>query len=151
MLIDVSDISTIPEEVEQKILERLNSLSSSITSKIKVHKIRYNKDVDCAIENYIGLEVAYSFYQELIPVFNQYKIVCYHFTKILDKNVIFSEGLRTNEWDVYSKNITHTLQILKVPEKILIKCVKLSNRDMRGNILSMGGNRNYVFIYPQIH
>ena len=35
MIIDVSDIITIPMEIEQKILERFQSLPCSIVSKIK--------------------------------------------------------------------------------------------------------------------
>ncbi len=117
MLIDVSDISTIPTEVEQKIVERFDSLSRGITTKIKVYEIQYDKDVNCAIEDYIGPSSAYPFYQELISIFEQYEVVCYHSTKILDRNIILLEGLRTNEWNIYSKNIVHTLRTLNMPEQ----------------------------------
>lgn len=48
-------------------------------------------------------------------------MVCYHSTKILDKNIILSDGLGTNEWDTYSKNIIKTLRILEVAEKDIVQ------------------------------
>ena len=45
MIIDVSDISTIPMEIEQKILERFQSMPCSIVSKIKKCEIEYDRDV----------------------------------------------------------------------------------------------------------
>ena len=98
MLIDVSDIKTISIEVEKKIWEKFTAMPRSITSKIKAYEIKYNRDVNCAIENYIGPSSAYHFYEELISVFEQYDIVCYHSTKMLDENLILAAGLRINEY-----------------------------------------------------
>ncbi len=56
-------------------------------------------------------------YQELNSLFKQYEMVCYHSTKTIDENVIRSNGLTTNEWNTYSKNMVHTLQVLHVEEK----------------------------------
>ena len=61
MLIDVSDIKTISIEVEKKIWEKFTAMPRSITSKIKAYEIKYNRDVNCAIENYIGPSSAYHF------------------------------------------------------------------------------------------
>lgn len=55
MIIDVSDISTIPMEIEQIILERFQSMPCSIVSKIKECEIEYDRAVSCAIEDYMGL------------------------------------------------------------------------------------------------
>ena len=125
MLIDVSDIKTIPIEVEKKIWEKFTAMPRSITSKIKVYEIKYNRDVNCAIENYIGPSSAYYFYQELNSLFKQYEMVCYHSTKTIDENVIRSNGLTTNEWNTYSKNMVHTLQVLHVEEKDIVHIVEI--------------------------
>lgn len=103
MLIDVSDKIKIPIEIEQKILSRFIAMSERNISAIKAYKIQYDRDVICAIENYIGPSSAYYFYQELNSLFKQYEMVCYHSTKTIDENVIRSNGLTTNEWNTYSK------------------------------------------------
>lgn len=72
MLIDVSDISTIPIEVEKKIWDRFISMPQGIVSRIKAYEIRYDHDVICAIEDFVGPGSAYHFYQELISLFKQY-------------------------------------------------------------------------------
>ena len=68
MIIDVSDIITIPMEIEQKILERFQSLPCSIVSKIKECKIEYDRDVCCAIEDYIDAQFGILFLQRTVCV-----------------------------------------------------------------------------------
>lgn len=85
MLIDVSDKIKIPIEIEQKILSRFIAMSERNISAIKAYKIQYDRDVICAIENYIGPSSAYYFYQELNSLFKQYEMVCYHSTKTIDE------------------------------------------------------------------
>lgn len=128
MLIDVSDVSTIPAEIKQKIQERFMSLHSNTVSKIKACVIQCDHDVICAIEDYVGPSIAYEFYDMLIDLFEQHEMVCYHSTKILDKDIIFSEGLKTNEWDAYRKNIINMLQILGVEEKEIREAVGIIKR-----------------------
>lgn len=125
MLIDVSDKIKIPIEIEQKILSRFIAMSERNISAIKAYKIQYDRDVICAIENYIGPSSAYYFYQELNSLFKQYEMVCYHSTKTIDENVIRSNGLTTNEWNTYSKNMVHTLQVLHVEEKDIVHIVEI--------------------------
>ena len=52
-------------------------------------------------------------------------MVCYHSTKTIDENVIRSNGLTTNEWNTYSKNMVHTLQVLHVEEKDIVHIVEI--------------------------
>lgn len=52
----------------------------------------------------------------LIPLFEQHELVCFHSTKILDKDIILSDGLKTNKWNIYSRNITNTFRSLGVAE-----------------------------------
>lgn len=145
MLIDVSDIKTIPIEVEKKIREQFTSMPRSITSKIKAYEIKYNRDVNCAIENYVGPSSAYYFYQELIPLFKKYNLACYHSTKMLDKNIIFSTGLKTNEWDTYSKHIINTLRILRVEEEDIAKTIEIIKRQYDWKYPSQGREPQLCF------
>ena len=131
MLIDVSDIKTISIEVEKKIWEKFTAMPRSITSKIKAYEIKYNRDVNCAIENYIGPSSAYHFYEELISVFEQYDIVCYHSTKMLDENLILAAGLTGGGTGVgISALMDNTTDIamasrpIKFSEKMKLKAAK---------------------------
>lgn len=125
MLIDISDVSTIPAEIKQKIGDRFMALHPNTVSKIKACKIQYDRDVTCAIDDYLGPRVAYDFYDMLISLFEQHEIICYHSTKVLNEGIILSEGLKTNEWDIYRKNIIHTLQMIGVGEKEITEAVEI--------------------------
>lgn len=108
ILIDISDINTIPSDIEQIIMKFFSLMSENVIAVIKNQKIECDHDVRCAIEKYVAPYTAYDFYQELIALFNQYEIVCYHSTKILDKSIILRDGLKTNDWSTYSRNIINT-------------------------------------------
>ena len=112
MLIDASDARTIPAEIKRKILEWFISLSQDTASKVKAYKIQYDSDVRNAVEKYVGS--IYDFGEKLIPLFEQYTIVCYHSTKTLNKDMILSSGLKTNDWNTYSSNISDTLRTLGI-------------------------------------
>lgn len=99
------------------------SLLPNTVSEIKSCKIRYDHDVTCTIEKYVG--TVYYFCEELISLFEQYEMVCYHSTKILNKNIILSTGLTTNERDTYSRNIYNTLQMLGAEEKKITEDVEI--------------------------
>lgn len=124
MIINVSDISTIPMEIEQKILERFQSMPCNIVSKIKECEIEYDRDVSCAIEDYMGPGSAYYFYRELCMLFEKHEMICYHSTKTLDENIILTSGLQTNEWDAYSAHIVKTLHTLGVSEEEITQAVE---------------------------
>lgn len=128
MLIDVSDVSTIPAEIKQKIEDRLMSLRSSSVSKIKACQLRYDHDVTCAIDDYLGPRVAFDFYDMLVSLFEQYEIICYHSTKVLNENFILSDGLKTNEWDVYRENMINILRQIGAKEKEITEAVEVIKR-----------------------
>lgn len=145
MLIDVSDISTIPIEVEKKIWDRFISMPQGIVSRIKAYEIRYDHDVICAIEDFVGPGSAYHFYQELISLFKQYQMVCYHSTKTLDKNIILSTGLKTNKWDTYSRHIINTLRTLGVEEEDIAQAIKIIKRKYDWKYPSQGREPQLCF------
>ncbi|MBD5156936.1 MAG: hypothetical protein HDT13_04815 [Butyrivibrio sp.] len=124
MLIDVSDTNAIPVDIEQKIMSYFALMSERTIADIKNQKLEYDRDVLCAIEKYVSPYTAYDFYQELISLFDQYEIVCYHSTKILDKSIILLDGLKTNDWSTYSRNIINTFKRLNVKENNIGKAIK---------------------------
>lgn len=125
MLIDASKINTIPVDIEQKIMRYFAVLPESAIAVIKKQKLEYDRDVLCAIEDYVAPYKAYNFYQELTTLFEQYEMVCYHSTKILDKNMILQDGLKTNDWERYSRNIINTFKRLNVKDDDIEKAIKV--------------------------
>lgn len=125
MLIDASDTNTIPADIEQKIMRYFALMPESVIADIKNQKLEYDHDVLCAIEKYVAPNTAYDFYQELIALFEQYEMVCYHSTKILDKSIIFLDGLKANDWDTYSRNIISTFNRLNVKENDIDEAIKV--------------------------
>lgn len=65
MLIDVSDVNTIPVEVKNKIYESFSTLSNDVVNRIKCQKVNHNNDILCAIEDYYGTFRATRFYDDL--------------------------------------------------------------------------------------
>ena len=125
MLIDASDTNTIPVDIEQKIMRYFALMSEREIEDIKNQKLEYAHDVLCAIEKYVAPYTAYDFYQELIALFDQYEIVCYHSTKILDKSIILLDGLKTNDWSTYSRNIINAFKKLNVKENDIGEAIKV--------------------------
>ena len=52
MLIDVSDASTIPIEVKNKIYQSFSALSNDVVNRIKCQKANHNNDILCGIDVY---------------------------------------------------------------------------------------------------
>lgn len=122
MLIDASDTNTIPVDIEQKIIGYFSRLPKNIVVNMKRYKVKNDNDIMCAIEKYVSS--IFDFRQMLIPLFEQHELVCYHSTKILDKDIILSDGLKTNDWNIYSKNIANTLRNLGEKEDGIDKAIE---------------------------
>lgn len=125
MLIDASDANTIPVDIENKIIRYFSLMPEKIIANIKNQKLEYDHDVLCAIEKYVDPNTACDFYQELIALFEQHEMVCYHSTKILDKSIIFENGLKTNDWDTYSRNIISIFKKLNVKANDIAEAMKV--------------------------
>ena len=106
MLIDASNTNTIPVDIEQNIMEYFSRLPKNIVVNMQQCKVENVNDIMCAIEKYISS--IFDFCQMLLPLFELHELVCFHSTKILDKDIILSDGLKTNNWNIYSKNIINT-------------------------------------------
>ena len=99
MLIDVSDVKTIPIEIEDIIINSFRALSFDVENKIKNTEIQYLNDVMCAIEDIYAPFGNVRFYDEMVSVFEKYDLVCFHSTRmlligILQSDVDLSECVR---------------------------------------------------------
>lgn len=104
MLIDVSDVNTIPVEVKNKIYQSFSALSKEDVNNIKSQEIQRKGDIICAIDRYGFYRNAYSS-GEVADILEKYDIICYHATKVSSKSMLLSEGLKTNDWSDYCSNL----------------------------------------------
>lgn len=125
MLIDVSDASTIPIEVKNKIYQSFSALSNDVVNRIKCQKANHNNDILCAIEDYYGPFRATRFYDELNTVLEKYDLICYHATKVCSKSILLKTGLKTNDWDVYCSNLKSAYMNMKFPDEEIQKAVDI--------------------------
>ena len=105
MLIDVSDVNTIPVEVKNKIYESFSTLSNDVVNRIKCQKVNHNNDILCAIEDYYGTFRATRFYDDLNSILEKHELICYHATKVSSKSILLRDGLKTNNWNAYCLNL----------------------------------------------
>lgn len=114
MHIDVSNVSSIPNSIKDRIIDEIKSLPGNVVEKIKKQKIKYDIDVKNAIEDYLGIRIYNYFYEDLVALFSDYKLVCFHSTKVLNKKYIITNGIKTNEWNTYSDHLRKTMQLIGV-------------------------------------
>ncbi len=125
MLIDVSDVSTIPIEVKNKIYQSFSALSNDVVNRIKCQEANHNNDILCAIEDYYGPFRATGFYDELNTILEKYDLVCYHATKVSSKSILLKDGLKTNDWDVYCSNLKSAYMDMKLSDEEIKKAVDI--------------------------
>lgn len=145
MLIDASDATTIPTEIKNKIVNWFASLPQNVNCNIKTFKDMHGQNVTWAIDEYVESGLKYGFYDELIALFEKHNMICYHSTKVYDKETILSDGLRTNEWDTYSRNISKTLQILGMEEKEIAEIIEIIKREYDRKYTSHGREAQLCF------
>jgi len=104
MLIDVSDVNTIPVEVKDKIYQAFSALSKEAVNNIKSQDIQRKGDIICVIDRYGFYKNAYSS-DEVTHILEKYHIICYHATKVSSKRMLLRNGLKTNDWSVYCSNL----------------------------------------------
>lgn len=125
MLIDISEVNTIPVEVKNKIYESFSALSNDVVNRIKCQKVNHNNDILCAIEDYYGLFRATGFYDELNTILEKHDLVCYHATRVASKSILLKNGLKTNEWDVYCLNLKNVYLNAGVSEEKVQEAVDI--------------------------
>lgn len=135
MVIDVSQPKTYPTELERIVSEYFTELPATIKDKIRSEKIKYDVDVRCAIEEYVGIFKADSLYNQLLDIMKNYEIIVYHSTKVLDKSCFLNNGLQPNKWNRYEQTMIEVLKALDVSVEESNKAIKLMQHEY---------NRKYV-------
>lgn len=127
MNIDSANPETFPKELESTIVEHFKYLPSKVSDQIQSAKIKYENDVKCAIENYVGPFSckSESLYQSLLPIMEKFNIICFHSTKLLDTHSIYETGLWVNEWSTYSKLLKQCFQMYNFNGEKLEKAMSL--------------------------
>lgn len=125
MVIDVSRPSTYPAELENVVVDFFSKLPEEIKIKIKEEEIKYEVDVRCAIEDYVGLYKADVLYNKLAEIMKEYDLIVYHATKVPSTTCFMNEGLQPNEWNWYEQTLAKTLKELGIDGVDLERAINL--------------------------
>lgn len=124
-MIYVNHPESIPSEIEEEFLRYVERVPPDVIAEIKRHKIIYPNDVRIAIEKHLAPFKAEMLYHDLLLLFEETEICCFHATKILDESQILSGGLRTNDWEHYSATLRDALHQAKLSESTIINALNL--------------------------
>lgn len=116
MLIDTESPSTFPSAMQDIIYGYIVDNLSSVEAKIKAALPENNSDVRCAIEDYLRPTKAELLYRQLWEIMEENNLICYHATKVLERQQFIEDGLRVNEWNRYSASIRNSLESLNAPD-----------------------------------
>lgn len=114
MLIDVSDVSTIPIEVKNKIYESFSALPEDVIDKLKNCDSSDENIMLSIIEKFYRYPKNMQLYSQLTDILEKYEIVCFHSTKMISKGRVKEYGLSTNEWSKYKSNIIDVYKSLGI-------------------------------------
>lgn len=124
-MIDILNVSTYPKEIENFIMSKLSSMPKNIIDEIKSYRVVYNKDISCAIEDFLSFSKQELFYDNLMCMLENYEFIVYHATKVLNKDLIMKNGIRVNDWNRYSAMLTNTYKQLGISEINIAKALSL--------------------------
>ena len=101
-IIDSSDYNSFPKEFIKTVIDKINNMPP-----VERQKLVISNDINI-IKKYFDINGNnYYWYQNtLIPLMNKYNFICFHSTKVYDKNLILDNGLKINEWNTYSKTMS---------------------------------------------
>ncbi len=98
--IDVTKPETYPYGLFESVQDLISTIPEERLRTIKNTQIDCENDAFCAIEDYLGCSSQYWFYKkELIPLFSQYNIICYHATRVGDIESIHRKGICSSFYD----------------------------------------------------
>lgn len=119
-IIDSSDYNSFPKEFIKTIIDKINNMPP-----VERQKLVISNDNNI-IKKYFDINGSnYYWYQNtLIPLMNKYDFICFHSTKVYDENLILDNGLKTNEWNTYSKTMSDTFFKLKIDKETQTEALK---------------------------
>lgn len=135
MLIDVSDVKTIPIEIEEIIINSFRTLSFDVENKIKNTEIQYLNDVMCAIEDIYAPFGNVRFYDEMVSVFEKYDFVCFHSTRMLSRKNVLEKGLLVNNWESYKDILKDVYERKGYGKEKIQKTLDIVNREYKRKYL----------------
>ena len=144
MLIDVSDVNTIPVEVKNKIYQSFSALSKEDVNNIKSQEIQRKGDIICAIDRYGFYRNAYSS-GEVADILEKYDIICYHATKVSSKSMLLSEGLKTNDWSDYCSNLKNAYIYAEFSEDKIQEALCIVKSEYNRKYVSYGRKAQLCF------
>lgn len=119
-IIDSSDYNSFPKEFIKTVIDKINNMPP-----VERQKLVISNDINI-IKKYFDINGNnYYWYQNtLIPLINKYNFICFHSTKVYDKNLILDNGLKINEWNTYSKTMSDTFFKLKIDKETQTEALK---------------------------
>lgn len=119
-IIDSSDYNSFPKEFIKTVIDKINNMPP-----VERQKLFFSNDINI-IKKYFDINGNnYYWYQNtLIPLMNKYNFMCFHSTKVYDKNLILDNGLKINEWNTYSKTMSDTFFKLKIDKETQTEALK---------------------------
>ena len=145
MLIDVSDVSTIPVEVKDKIYEAFSLLSEDVIDSLKDSYASDENVMQSIIGKvYKNLENT-QLYSQLTDILEKYEIVCFHSTKMISKYRVKEYGLSTNEWSKYKSNIIDVYKSLGISKEKIETALKYLWNTYKDRYLDVGCEPHLCF------
>lgn len=96
-LIDATNPESFPAELNKLVTNIIDQTPKNELQKIKDCIPKHEMEINCLLESLFGVLKRYEVYQnELIPIFNQYDLLCYHATRVKTIDDIKQYGLRTD-------------------------------------------------------
>lgn len=135
-MIDATNPKTFPIELREIVHTRLSEIPKIELDKIRKSTIAHEGDVTLALEKYLSPSFAYSMYQdELIPIFRQYEIMCFHATRVGSFDTIKSEGLVSDieKYKCYLHDFLLTEKVAADRTQLAIKCIANEYNRKYGN------------------
>lgn len=119
-IIDSSNYNSFPKEFIKTVIDKINNMPP-----VERQKLFFSNDINI-IKKYFDINGNnYYWYQNtLIPLMNKYNFMCFHSTKVYDKNLILDNGLKINEWNTYSKTMSDTFFKLKIDKETQTEALK---------------------------
>lgn len=145
MLIDVSDVNTIPVEVKNKIYESFSLLPEDIIDNLKDSYVSDENVMQSIIGKvYKNLENT-QLYSQLTDILEKYEIVCFHSTKMISKDRVKEYGLSTNEWNKYKSNIIDVYKSLGISKEKIEMALKYLWNTYKDRYLDIGCEPHLCF------
>lgn len=109
MIIEINHPETYPNELHRIIENYLSLLPHEQYERLKQTEISCDSDVITALGEIIRPVVCSKLYEDVLNILEKYEMMCYHATKVFDKDSIIQNGLKLNTWEWYKDTFLNAL------------------------------------------